>query len=49
MSVAFERNDPVAWRDRAEPVRDSERNAMGCALIADFVNQVDGPGASTGC
>ncbi|MEU9118200.1 hypothetical protein AB0D04_42450 [Streptomyces sp. NPDC048483] len=47
VTAAFEGRDPVAWRDQAGPVPDSERIAMACALalIADFVDQVDGPGA----
>lgn len=45
--VVFEGRDPVAWRDQAGPVPESEPRAMTCALalIADFVDQVDGPGA----
>ncbi|WP_372407352.1 hypothetical protein [Streptomyces luteireticuli] len=45
--VTFEGHDPVAWRDQAGPVPDSEPRAMTCALalIADFVDLVDGPGA----
>jgi hypothetical protein len=45
--VAFEDRDPVAWRDQAGPVPDSEPRAMTCALapIADFVDRIDGPGA----
>jgi hypothetical protein len=37
----------VAWREKAGPVPDSERIAMTCALalITDFVDRVDGPGA----
>lgn len=47
VGVAFEGRDPVAWRDQAGPVPDSEPRAMTCALalIADFVDRVDGPGA----
>ncbi|MCQ8835814.1 hypothetical protein [Streptomyces malaysiensis] len=47
VTVAFEGRDPVAWRDQAGPVPDSEPRAMTCALalIADFVDRVDGPGA----
>ncbi|MFH8993057.1 hypothetical protein [Streptomyces sp. NPDC017940] len=47
VTVAFEDRDPVAWRDAAGAVPDSERIAMGCALalIADFVDFVNGPGA----
>ncbi|WP_269859677.1 hypothetical protein [Streptomyces sp. RPT161] len=45
--VVFEGRDPVAWRDQAGPVPDSEPRVMTCALelIADFVDRVDGPGA----
>lgn len=45
--VVFEGRDPVAWRDQAGPVPDSEPRAMTCALalIADFVDQIRGPGA----
>ncbi|GHE14831.1 hypothetical protein [Streptomyces alanosinicus] len=44
---AFEGRDPVAWRDLAGPVPDSESRTMTCALalIADFVDRVDGQGA----
>ncbi|MCX4851961.1 hypothetical protein [Streptomyces sp. NBC_00893] len=47
VEVAFEGRDPVAWRDQAGPVPDSEPRAMTCALAitADFVDLVDGPGA----
>ncbi|WP_260335042.1 hypothetical protein [Streptomyces sp. EAS-AB2608] len=47
VTAVFDGRDPVAWRDQAGPVPDSEPRAMGCALalIADFVDQVDGPGA----
>ncbi|WP_158795169.1 hypothetical protein [Streptomyces sp. NRRL S-337] len=47
VTVALQGRDPVAWRDQAGPVPDSEPRAMGCALalIADFVDLVDGPGA----
>ena len=47
VTVAFEGRDPVAWRDRAGPVPDSERRAMTCALAltADFVDLIDGPGS----
>ncbi|MEU7162224.1 hypothetical protein AB0A98_38285 [Streptomyces chrestomyceticus] len=47
VEVAFEGRDPVAWRDQAGPVPDSEPRAMTCALalIVDFVDSVDGPGA----
>ncbi|PKV82733.1 hypothetical protein [Streptomyces sp. TLI_146] len=45
--VAFDGNDPVAWREQAGPVPDSEPRTMTCALalIANFVDHVDGPGA----
>ncbi|MEU0924629.1 hypothetical protein [Streptomyces malaysiensis] len=47
VTVAFEGRDPVAWRDQAGLVPDSEPRAMTCALalIADFVDRIDGPGA----
>ncbi|MBY8889288.1 hypothetical protein K7472_31260 [Streptomyces sp. PTM05] len=47
IGVAFEGRDPVAWRDQAGPVPESEVLTMTCALalIADFVDTVDGPGA----
>ncbi|MEV6809691.1 hypothetical protein [Streptomyces sp. NPDC051132] len=47
VTAVLDGHDPVAWRDQAGPVPDSETRAMGCALalIADFVDQVDGPGA----
>ncbi|MFE1884150.1 hypothetical protein [Streptomyces diastatochromogenes] len=39
--------DPVAWREQAGPVPDSEPRAMTCALArSDFVDMVAGPGAS---
>ncbi|WP_053729533.1 hypothetical protein [Streptomyces sp. WM6378] len=43
----FAGQDPVAWRDQAGLVPDSEPRAMTCALaqIAEFVDLVDGPGA----
>ncbi len=46
VGVVFEGGDPVAWRDQAGPVLGSEPRAMACALalIADFVDRVDGPG-----
>ncbi|MFI6688025.1 hypothetical protein [Streptomyces sp. NPDC050485] len=46
VKAAFEGRDPVAWRDQAGPVPDSEPRTMTCALalIADFVDRVDGPG-----
>ncbi|MGW8697683.1 hypothetical protein ACWGOK_12285 [Streptomyces eurythermus] len=47
VTAVFDGHDPVAWRDQAGPVPDSEPRAMGCALalIANFVDQVDGPEA----
>ncbi|MFE7128932.1 hypothetical protein [Streptomyces sp. NPDC057617] len=47
VTVAFEGGDPVAWRDQAGPIPDSEPRAMTCALalISEFVDRVDGPGA----
>ncbi|WP_406297884.1 hypothetical protein [Streptomyces sp. NBC_00150] len=47
--VSFNGGDPVAWRDGAGPVPESEPRAMtvALALIADFVDSVDGPGASS--
>ncbi|MFI6587451.1 hypothetical protein [Embleya sp. NPDC050493] len=47
VSVSFEGDDPVAWRDHAGPVPDSERRTMTCALalISEFVDLIDGPGA----
>ncbi|MEU1667115.1 hypothetical protein ABZ547_26655 [Streptomyces sparsogenes] len=47
VTVTFAGRDPVAWRDQAGPVPDSEPRAMTCALslIADFVDRADGPGA----
>ncbi|MFI9423362.1 hypothetical protein ACIG54_07325 [Streptomyces achromogenes] len=48
VTAVFDGRDPVAWRDSAGPVPDSEPRAMTCALalIADFVDHVDGPGAA---
>ncbi|MEU5438892.1 hypothetical protein AB0G73_36945 [Streptomyces sp. NPDC020719] len=45
--VSFDGGDPVAWRDGAGPVSESEPRAMtvALALIADFVDRVDGLGA----
>ncbi|MEU2873765.1 hypothetical protein ABZ769_31950 [Streptomyces olivoreticuli] len=47
VTAVFDGRDPVAWRDQAGPVPGSEPRAMTCALalIADFVDRVDGPGA----
>ena len=47
VTIGFEGHDPVAWREQAGPVPDSESRAMTCALalMADFVDRVDGPGA----
>ncbi|WP_435192389.1 hypothetical protein [Streptomyces sp. bgisy126] len=46
VKTVFEGHDSVTWRDRAGPVPDSEPRAMTCALalIADFVDHLDGPG-----
>ncbi|GAU71560.1 hypothetical protein SSP35_49_00050 [Streptomyces sp. NBRC 110611] len=43
---AFEGRDPVARRDQAGPVPDSEPRAMTRALayVTDFVDRADGPG-----
>ncbi|MGW3199170.1 hypothetical protein ACWDBD_32315 [Streptomyces sp. NPDC001118] len=47
VQVSFEGGDPVTWRDQASPISDSEPRTMTCALalIADFVDRIDGPGA----
>ncbi|WP_030019365.1 hypothetical protein [Streptomyces monomycini] len=46
VTASFAGRDPVAWRDQAGPVPGSEPCAMTCALalIADFVDTVEGPG-----
>ncbi|MGK5531543.1 hypothetical protein [Streptomyces sp. URMC 129] len=47
VTAALEGRDPVAWRDQAGRVPDSERRALtyALALVADFVDRADGPGA----
>ncbi|MGW7518083.1 hypothetical protein ACWGJ2_21100 [Streptomyces sp. NPDC054796] len=47
VKIALEEGDPVVWRDAAGSAPDSESRAKTVALaqIADFVDQVDGPGA----
>lgn len=44
--VSFDDGDPVAWREGAGPVPESEPRALtvALALIANFVDTVDGPG-----
>jgi len=47
VDVVFAGGDPVAWRNGARPASAGEPRAMSCALalIADFVDVVDRPGA----
>ena len=47
VQIGFAEGDPLAWREKAGPIPASEPRTMTCALalIASFVDHVDGAGA----